>query len=83
MDHVLVSFHSQASPTLSTFLFSNTKNRRFRRKVTKAPALAKASMLLIQSSLHSVFRIFLNEDVQNTDLKIVLLPKKQKKIPQE
>ena len=44
MDHVVVSFHSQASPTLSTFLFSNTKNRRFRRKVTKAPALAKASM---------------------------------------
>ena len=44
MDHVLVSFHSQASPTLSTFLFSNTKNRRFRQKVTKAPALAKASM---------------------------------------
>ena len=46
MDHVLVSFHSQASPTLSTFLFSNTKNRRFRRKVTKAPALEKASMVV-------------------------------------
>ena len=44
MDHVLASFHSQAHPTLCTFLFSNTKNRRFRRKVTKAPALAKASM---------------------------------------
>ena len=44
MDHVLVSFHSQAYPTLYTFLFSNTKNRRFRRKVTKAPALVKASM---------------------------------------
>ena len=46
MDHVVVSFHSQASPTLSTFLFSNTKNRRFRRKVTKAPALVKASTLI-------------------------------------
>ena len=44
MDHVLVSFHSQAYPTLSTFLFSNTKNRRFCRKVTKAPTLALASM---------------------------------------
>ena len=47
MDYVLVSFHSQASPTLSTFLFSNTKNRRFRQKVTKAPALGKASMNLL------------------------------------
>ena len=45
MDHVLVSFHSQAYPTLSTFLFSNTKNRRFRRKVTKAPTLVRASMV--------------------------------------
>ncbi len=46
MDHVLVSFHSQAYPTLSTFLFSNTKNCRFRQKVTKAPTLVKASMVI-------------------------------------